>query len=345
MTMTHRAIHHAKIAVSYYCNLRCQHCYVPELNRVEYKSLLEDKQMSLQSITDFVDLLHRDHDLQKITVTGGEALLNIVWPRTKHVMKHALGLGLEVWLNTSGSGQIPMSELASLAKDSQGKIVLQVSLDGIDEQKVDLFRGKSGSMKSALKTIIDAVKYGIYTQVRYTATEDNMKDVEECYKKVMEMGADMFIVKPMFPSGVARDHADKLIDSRTAIKGMQERLIRLSEGSPARLRLPQPVYASMSMISERTNTELSQCNCGGSVVYLSTDGDIYPCTYLLGAPGSQNYVMGNLRDPSFNFQQAWSEPGLYAQFRNDEKQGNCTAQNILNLSLPVTEGEIHPVCT
>jgi radical SAM protein with 4Fe4S-binding SPASM domain len=330
-------IHHLRVAVSYYCSLRCQHCYVPELNRVEYHRLLEDQQLTLGQITAFIDRLIGEFRLQKISITGGEAMLNLVWPRTRHVLHHALRRGLEVQLNTSGSGQVTIAQLAEAAGPYADQIRLQVSLDGVDDAKVDRFRGQQGAMQRALRTIRDAVAAGLYVQVRYTATVDNFEDTVRCYELVTGIGVTSFIVKPMFPAGVARNNTAILIRSQDAVRDLQLQLLAKAVGNATRLELPQPVYVDQDEVPEGAQTEFINCLCGGEALYLSTNGDIYPCTYLVGAPNTQTYVLGNIKDPAFDFVRVWRRPSTYVAFRTAERHGNCTAQNITSSTLPVVD--------
>lgn len=41
-------LNHARICVSFYCNLHCEHCYAPEEYRDQYKRLLEPSQLSIE---------------------------------------------------------------------------------------------------------------------------------------------------------------------------------------------------------------------------------------------------------------------------------------------------------
>lgn len=66
---------HARISVSFYWNLHCEHGYVPEDYRDQYKSLLEPSQLSVEEMTNFVDLLVDRCSLRKVSLTGGEPLL------------------------------------------------------------------------------------------------------------------------------------------------------------------------------------------------------------------------------------------------------------------------------
>ncbi len=326
--MEHMKIRELRCAISYYCNLRCQHCYVPELNRVEYKDLLESSQLSVEQITGFLDQLHDEMGLESISITGGEALLRIVWPRTRQVMHHALERGIKVRLITSGSGQIPVSEVVEAAGGLPG-LQLQVSLDGLDEVKVDEFRGHKGAQKKAMATIQDAVALGIPVRARYTATAANHQEVVATYDRVSELGADEFVVKPMFAAGTARENQDLSIQQE-AVAAFQQALVNRSVDRATRVMLPQPCFIRFEDMPAGANAEIMYCGCGKDVAYLSTNGDVYPCTYMIGAPGAEQFRLGNVGDPHFNFAKHWGLSSTYTVFRDADLECNCTAQNLLD---------------
>lgn len=337
-------LEHMRIAVSYYCSLRCQHCYVPELNRTKYKKLLEHSQLSLDEINAFVDLLVDAYGLSKISITGGEAMLRVVWPRTAAVLRHALDAGLTVQLNTSGSGQIDMDEVARVCGDELDQLTLQLSLDGIDEEKVDVFRGRKGAMRRAIKTLDDAVGLEVSVQTRYTMTEANCSDTVACYDFVTDHGAHSFHVKPMFAAGTARDNAGLLMRSEDAVRAIQWDLLERSVGSRTHLGLPEPVYVPEREFPPGAEAYVIKCACGGGAGYLSTNGDVYPCTYLVGAPDEKAWVLGNIRDPGFDFVRAWSAPSTYGEFRNAVRDRNCTAQNVVSEGIEAPVGPVQGQC-
>jgi radical SAM protein with 4Fe4S-binding SPASM domain len=320
------------MAVSYYCNQHCQHCYVPELNRDGYKHLLEEQQLTLPQIDDFINYLIHEFKLDWVTVSGGEPLLSNVWPRTRHVMQYALHKGLTVQVNTSGSGQINISEVTEAAKQELDGLIIQVSLDGINDHQVDAFRGQRGAMKRALETIRQAVESGVFVRVRYTMTEQNYGDTVACYELVSAMGARSFVTKPMFAAGSARDNRDLLL-STDIVEDVQRRLAIKSMNSGTQLDLAQPVYISHRDCPTGSNVNIIHCVCGRNAAYLSANGDVYPCMYLVGAPRTENLILGNIKNSDFNFRQMWAKQDTCSAFRNAKAHGNCTAQNILRASL------------
>ncbi|WP_433892866.1 radical SAM/SPASM domain-containing protein [Streptomyces sp. CA-111067] len=332
-TPTRRRIDHMRIAVSYYCNLHCQHCYVPELNRSKYRQLLEGSQLSMDEITSFVDVCTSEMGLSKVTITGGEAMLNLVWPRTKALLKHALDRGLTVQLNTSGSGQVRMAQLAAACGSRLDQLVLHLSLDGTDEEKVDAFRGRRGAMRGALRSLKESRELGIAVEARLTITEDNRDDTVATYDLVSEHGARSFMAKPMFASGVARENEALLLRQMNQVRDVQCELLDRSIGNSTRLGLPEPVYVAEEEFPQGHNAYVIKCACGDAAGYLSTNGDIYPCSYLVGAPDDKKYVLGNIRDA--DFVDLWSDPDSYRTFRSAAKDRNCTAQNIVSQGMGV----------
>lgn len=317
-----------RIAVSYYCNQRCRHCYVPELNRVEYKHRLEESQLAPAQIENFIDLLISNFRLEKISITGGETLLNIVWPRTRRVMQHALRKGLTVQLNTNGAGQVSLHEVIEAAGSHLDQLIVQVSLDGLNEKHVDEFRGFPGAMRRSMETIRQGVSGGAYVRVRYSMTEDNYQDAVACYEQVDAMGAAQFVIKPAFSAGSARDNPT-IITTGNVVREIQQRLVARSVGRRMQLDLAQPVFVDPSSFPAGANVNVINCACGKTAAYLSTTGDIYPCMYLVGDPGAESMVLGNIKDPSFDFARVWNKPDTFLEFRTGPRDGNCTAQNVL----------------
>ena len=65
------------LAISYYCELNCQHCYVPQQLRDKYDEIMA-YELSIEQIKEFLEYLVINYRLQKVDITGGEALLTKV---------------------------------------------------------------------------------------------------------------------------------------------------------------------------------------------------------------------------------------------------------------------------
>ncbi|MCA6112617.1 radical SAM protein [Bradyrhizobium cenepequi] len=314
---------HMRISISFYCNLHCDHCYVPEEYRDQYKRLLEPSQLSVEEITNFLDLLVDEHSLRKVTVTGGEPLLKIVFPRSAALMAYANKRGLHVQLNTGGLGQVPIPDVVSIF-DEREKLVFQFSFDGANKDTVDRFRRKPGVYESALRQMHEAVNRGALVQARMTANRHNIGEALDAYRLLSSIGVDSFKIRPMFAAGVAIDNEDALLGSAEEIRELQEALIAMAAQTSTRLELPPPIFVDTT--EPRPNVKYIECNCGVASGYLSTNGDLYPCVYVVGDPDSHEFLVGNIRSAGFDLETAWRTSPALKKYRANSGCAQCPTQ-------------------
>lgn len=318
---------HMRISVTYYCNLHCEHCYVPVDYRDQYKKLLEPSQLSVPELESFVDTLVERHFLRKLSVTGGEPLLRVVWNRTSALLRKANEHKLEVQINTGGMAQVPIADVVGIFDDPR-KLLFQFSLDGAKKETVESFRNRKGVFESALSQMKQAVELGANVQARMTANRHNIAEAQDAYRLVADLGVDSFKIKPMFAAGVAIDNADAILGDPNEVRDLQDSLITLARGRKTRLELPPPVLvATEDYVGE--NVKFIGCNCGISSGYLSTNGDLYPCSYIFGDPVSEQFRVGNIRDEGFDLARVWSTSPALKNYKTNSGCAQCPSQDAL----------------
>ncbi|UFW51339.1 MULTISPECIES: radical SAM protein [Bradyrhizobium] len=317
------AFGHLRIGISSYCNLRCKHCYVHEDYRDQDKGLLEQSQLSVDEITNFVDHLIEKYSLRKVSLSGGEPLLNVVFPRSAAVIAHANRRGLEVQLNTGGLGEVEIRDVVSMFDDPQ-KLVLRFSFDGANRETVDHFCGRAGVYRSALRQMFEAVHCGALVQARITINRHNIGEALDAYRLLSSIGIDAFRVKPIFASAVALDSEDALLVSIDDIRVLQEAMIRMAAETSTRLELPPPILVDTS--KPRPNVKYAECDCGIASVFLSINGDLYPCPHVIGDPGSAEYFVGNVRRSGFDLETAWRTSPAVQRCQAINGCANCPSQ-------------------
>ncbi|MET4315435.1 radical SAM protein [Bradyrhizobium sp. RT4b] len=189
--------------------------------------------MSVDEMTNFIDLLIDRYGLTKVSVTGGEPLLRVVFPRTEAVLAHGQKRGMQVQLNTAGLGQVPISDVVSIF-DDPGKLTLQFSFDGAKRDTVDRFRGKLGVYDSALRRMSEAANSGVLVQARMTANRQNIAEALDAFRLLSSIGVGSFRIKPMFASGAALDNEEALLGSADEIRELQQALIATAAKTSAR---------------------------------------------------------------------------------------------------------------
>jgi radical SAM protein with 4Fe4S-binding SPASM domain len=149
------------------CNLKCIHCYTDsdakdyagELTTEQGKKLIED-------LADF--------NIPALLFSGGEPLIR---PDVFELVDHAKKQNLRCTLSTNGV--LITEEVAKKIKES-GFVYVGISLDGIGEIN-DLFRGKEGAFKKAMRGFRNCVAVGQRTGLRLTLTRHNYENLHQIF--------------------------------------------------------------------------------------------------------------------------------------------------------------------
>ncbi|MDF0498961.1 hypothetical protein [Bradyrhizobium yuanmingense] len=218
-------------------------------------------------------------------------------------MTHAANKrGIHVQLNTGGLGQIPIRDVASMFDDRE-KLTLQFNFDAASAEALDRVRTKRGAHKSALRQMAEAVNCGALVQAKMIASRHNVHEALDAYRILSSIGVDSFKVVPMFAPGIAIHDENARLDSAEGIEEIQAALIAMAAQTSTRLELPTSILVDTA--KPRTNVKFTECNYCLASGHLSTNGDLYPCSFAIGDPDSHKYVVGNVRYPGFDLETAW----------------------------------------
>ncbi len=315
-----------RVAITPFCDLRCDHCYVSTITHHQCQEM-EERQLTLTQIKDFLDDMIENQKLNRIAISGGECLTQRAWPRTKELLEYAFEKHLNVQLETSGSEFVKVKDIYDLAGEQFGNILFHVSLDHVDASWVNNFRGKDNAFQRAVGFLKQVNELGGFSEIRYTVTNENFLVTNECYKFATELGVSRFIAKVLFPTGGVYEH-DYLNLNKALVGQVQRRLIELSVNNKTELLLPAPIFCSIDEIPENANIKMTKCLCGDVGIYVSYDGDILPCPYLIGSMYFEDMRVGNIKDPTFDFNALWNTPKTFKEYRNEENY-ECTTYKIM----------------
>jgi len=195
------------------CNLKCKHCYSIS-GDVDFPGELNTSQ-----IFGVMDDL-KDFNVPVLILSGGEPLLR---PDIFDISKRAKDMGFYVGLSSNGT---------MITRDNIGKIAeigynyLGVSLDGIGETN-DSFRGKKGAFDEALNGIRLARDEGIKVGMRFTATMDNIHQLDEMLKLMETEDIDKFYLSHLSYAG--RGNKNRQDDAaHLTTRTMMDRLFKVA---------------------------------------------------------------------------------------------------------------------
>lgn len=170
---------HATIEVTDKCNLKCKHCYL-EASPEKFEMLrLEDFQKILSEL--------EKNMVVNVEFTGGELFVN---PDAYEILKLAYPKFTIVGILTNGT--ILREDVLDLLIQNKEKTVVNVSLDSVDGEIHDRFRGMPGAFEKTCKNIRRMTEKGISVRIASSIFKENMWEIDKLAQFALDLGAKMF---------------------------------------------------------------------------------------------------------------------------------------------------------
>lgn len=305
------------------CQLVCQHCRADAQHEPAPGQLsTEQGKRLLESLAGY------DTPRPLVVLTGGDPFER---GDLEELTAYGTALGLNVSLSPSVTPRLTRERLARLR--AAGGSALSLSLDGACAETHDSFRGFGGTFDRTLEIARDVTDLGYRLQVNSTLTADNVREAPDMLARVLEMGAKLWSVFFLVPTGrgsslrglSAQQREDALwwlteVADRVAIKtteapqyrrvALQRRQGVTHEGGELYRELTART-AELLGPNERPRTPRPPMavNAGSGFVFIDHVGDVYPNGFLplrcgnvtdeeLAAIYSHSPVFQALRDPS-----------------------------------------------
>jgi radical SAM protein with 4Fe4S-binding SPASM domain len=310
---------------TYKCNLNCKHCY-------SSSGISSKNELTTQEALKVVDQI-ADFGVTSLAFSGGEPLMRKDF---FEVASHAVELGLYVSLATNGTllNQENVNKLKEI-----GVHYVEVSLDGIDAETHDFFRGKKGSFNKTLKGLKNCIDKKICTCIAVTATKKNLKEIPAILEMSENMGIDRFTLFNFVPTGRGKDiisvdpspkeredllcYLNKKLSENLniAILSTTPQLARVAmqSKSPTQEDIIMPLaHMEAAKISKRAMTLadfIGGCGAGRFYIAISPEGNIQPCVFM-------PLIVGNLKRDQLA--DVWLNSQVFKDLREREKlKGRC----------------------
>jgi radical SAM protein with 4Fe4S-binding SPASM domain len=169
------------------CNLKCVHCYADA----------EPRRFSGELTTSEAEAMIRDLatiNVPALLISGGEPLVR---PDVLDLAEYAMSLGIRVTFSTNGT-LIDEKKAERIAKI--GVTYVGISVDGA-EARHDLFRGRDGAYKDAIRGIRNCRDAGLRVGVRFTVTKDNLGEIDSVFRLVEDEGIGRLCLYHLVYSG------------------------------------------------------------------------------------------------------------------------------------------------
>jgi radical SAM protein with 4Fe4S-binding SPASM domain len=285
------------------CPLRCEHCLVDggidnvvPMTTVEIRNLV-DEALALGAT--------------RIYFTGGEPflrkdLLDLVEYITSRVRLVILTSGVLVTKNIA-------QQLKALSGDN---LMVQVSLEGPDAETNDIIRG-DGSFDRALAGIKELIGVGIIPIISTTLTKLNYVRAPDTTRFLAALGIKDHHIIWLHECGRMRSSSADLILSGEEIAQTMEQL-RETAGE---VNIVVDNAESLSVRVKGRGHKNDLCNSCYGVLAVNTDGHIYPCASLVGAP---EFDCGSIRDKRLRDIWLTSTKTEWVRANSVQKKAGCS---------------------
>jgi len=284
------------------CNLFCKHCYQDadeaqerELNTDEAKAMIDQIAQAGFKIMLF---------------SGGEPLLR---PDIFELVAHAAGRGLRPVFGTNGI--LITEEVAHRLKEA-GACAMGISVDSLDAQKHNHFRGLENAHQLTLQGIENCKKAGLPFQLHTTAVDWNRDEICAITDYAEQIGAIAHYVFFLIPVG-----RGEYIKETSLEVAENEALLRdiMRKSAEVSIDVKPTCAPQFTRIAKQLDIPLSPrfsrgCLAGLTYCVIGSQGIVRPCAYMVEEAGDVR------KQP---FDQIWRESPVFERLRTEEYSGAC----------------------
>jgi radical SAM protein with 4Fe4S-binding SPASM domain len=292
------------------CNLRCAHCYLDAGTRHSGAR----NELATDEILALLDCIAALSDETMIVLTGGEPLLR---SDVVTLARRAADLGLMVVVGTNGM-LLNARRVAKL--QAAGVRAVGISLDSVDAEYHDRFRGLPGAWQATLAGIDACRRVGLMFQIHFTVTDDNAGELDAMITFAREAGAAVLNVFFVVCTGRGRSLSNissacyERVLRRLAEAARDERdLVVRARCAPHFKRLARELSPPLP-ITLADGYEAGGCLAGTRYCRVTPEGEITPCPYIEASAGSVR---------TSDFATLWATAPLLGTLRSPALEGRC----------------------
>jgi len=330
--------------ITHACNLKCLHCY-------ESAGAKGDDELSTEEAMRGIDILV-DAGVLILAFSGGEPTMR---PDILQLIEHSSKCGMYTAIATNAILFSSRKKVRDFME--AGLQFVQISLDGLNPETHDRFRGVPGCFEKTVHGIKNCVAEGLFVEMATTVTKFNYSEIPGMIDFAEKLGVSWFMLYNFVPTGRGvqivksdltpdeREDVLKLCWNKMKVDGAEvlstapqfARIAQEIEAKPILTGDAGLIASGVQSASEAYvvpthfyNPKLSGQlkwladfigGCGAGRFYLSLEpnGDIFPCVFF---PHNEAMRVGNLFKD--DFEKVWRHSKLFWEIRDKDKlKENC----------------------
>lgn len=289
------------------CNLECAHCYLDAGGRVKGGS----NELSTEQALTLVKQIAEVNPGAVLILTGGEPLLR---PDLYDICRAASKLGLMVVVGSNGA--LLTKEIAQKLKDS-GVSGIGVSVDSLNAEIHDNFRGQSGALAKTIVGIQAAKEVGLSVQIQTTPTRENLDEIPLIAEWAMRLGAKVYNLFFLVCTGRGEEMTDITpAQYESVLKWASE----ARDNFPGMMIRPKCAPHFKRILHQENpdnhllKTYIAACRAGTHYCRITPEGKVTPCPYMENVAGDVTIE---------SFADIWNESEGLSRYRHPTYNGKC----------------------
>jgi len=292
------------------CNLKCAHCYLDATTKAGGGS----DELTTEECSRLIDQIAEVNRGCLLVITGGEPLTR---PDILDIARHAVAGGFMVVFGTNGMliNDRMAKELVEI-----GVMGVGISIDSLDPQKHDTFRGLPGAWAGAVAGIEACKRNGLQFQVHFSAQPMNYRELPDVVEWAHTLGAKVLNVFFMVCTGRGEELTDitpaqyeEVLSYLVNCQDQYQDMLVRARCAPHFKRLAYEKDPD-SPITKARGYMGGGCLAGTNYARVTPNGELTPCPYM---PLSA----GNIREKSFA--ELWEKSEIFDSFRYPHLKGKC----------------------
>jgi radical SAM protein with 4Fe4S-binding SPASM domain len=292
------------------CNLACEHCYMDAETRKQGR----EEELGTEEVKSLLDNVASRSDETMVVLTGGEPLLR---HDLETLVAHGSALGLSIVIGTNG---VLLTDKRVQSLKAAGVMGMGISLDSLDPDSHDSFRGCTGSWDKTLKSMDYCRQHDLPFQVHFSVTDRNADEIPAMIDFSKACGAHVLNIFFLVCTGRGESMSDispvryeQVLQQLVVAQEQTRDLIIRARCAPHYKRIAYENNPG-SPVTLAHGYEGGGCIAGTHYCRITPEGGITACPYI---PDEE----GNIRQQGF--WEIWDQSPVFRQLRSPQLKGKC----------------------
>jgi len=292
------------------CNLACAHCYM-DAKTLKYGG---ENELTTEEVCGLLDDIAGRSTETMVVLTGGEPLMR---GDLEIMVSHGTQLGLAMVVGTNG---VALTDKRVQSLKAAGAMGLGISVDSLDPEKHDAFRGLPGAWGKTMNGIEACKRHDLSFQIHFSVTESNAGEVQAMIDFARASGARVLNMFFLVCTGRGESMSDispityeRVLNQLVVAQEQSQDMLIRARCAPHYKRIAYQRNPA-STLTRAAGYEGGGCLAGIHYCRITPEGGVTACPYIPEEEGS-------IRDT--NFWDIWNQSPTFQSLRNPKLQGKC----------------------